>query len=253
MDVHLVPARADNYIFIVRETATNTTIVIDPTDAAPVLNFCKQQNWHVDAVLLTHHHPDHITGVPEIAQHYSAEVWGYAPDQHRLPPLTHALRDGDNVKIQNFNFKVYFTPAHTLGHICYWLESHSALFSGDNLFSMGCGRLFEGTPEMLLTNMRWIRSLPSNTSIYCSHEYTLTNTEFVLSLEPDNLELQTFYRNAQEQRTRHQPTVPLSLATEKKLNPFLRWDDAHLRRALNMESASDLEVITRLRELRNRW
>lgn len=253
MNVHLIPARTDNYIFVIRESATNTTIVIDPTDAAPVLDFCSRLAWKVSAILLTHHHPDHISGVPEVARIHGAPVWGYADDQHRLPPLSHKVAHGDSVKLGNLEFNVYFTPTHTLGHICYYLPALKALFSGDNLFSMGCGRLFEGTPEMLLKNMEWIRSLPDNTMVYCAHEYTLNNTEFAMSLEPENDGLKRFYELAQSKRQRNEPTVPLALNIEKTLNPFLRWDDPALMKALNMEAAAPVEVITRLRELRNKW
>ncbi len=253
MTVHLLPARTDNYIFVLREDATNTTIVIDPTDAEPVLEICSRHQWNINAILITHHHPDHITGVPELAKKYAAPVWGHKLDKHRLPPLDHEVVGGDTFTLGGLRFEVRFTPAHTLGHIAYWLPDQHKLFCGDTLFSMGCGRLFEGTPEMMLKNMEWIRTLPQDTEVFCSHEYTLTNTEFAMSVEPDNTGIADFYTQAQALRKKGLPTIPLNLAEQLALNPFLRYDDPSLRSALKMSSASDLDVFTRLRQLRNQW
>lgn len=253
MTVHVLPAWTDNYIFVIRDDSSDTTIVVDPAESGPVLALCAQQDWKVSAILLTHHHPDHISGVKDLTQKFNCAVWGHKKDAHRLPPLTQELEDGAQFDAGALSFEVRFTPAHTLGHICYWIREHKMLFCGDTLFSMGCGRLFEGTPEMMLKNMRWIRSLPHDTHVYCAHEYTRTNTEFALSLEPQNASLQTFYQSVKTRRANEEFTVPFLLSQEIALNPFLRWDDKNLRKALGLELATDLDVFTHLREQRNQW
>lgn len=253
MNVHQLPARTDNYIYLLRDDATATTLVIDPTDSTPVLNFCVEKEWSIDGILLTHHHPDHITGVPGIVAKFHAPVWGFSGDRHRLPPLTHELKDGDDFSIQSMHFQVKYTPGHTLGHICYFMPEQKYLFCGDTLFSMGCGRLFEGTPEMMLSNFRWMRTLSQDTQVFCSHEYTQVNTEFALSLEPHNEKLKAFYQSVLAKRAQNTPTVPFPLSQEIAMNPVLRWDDSALRTALGLEAAHDVEVFSTVRSRRNQW
>lgn len=248
-----IPVRTDNYIYILQQESSNEVIVIDPAEHQPVLSLCAQNNWRVSDILITHHHPDHIHGVSKIVETFGCSTWGLAADQHRLPHLNHALPHSSSQQIRSFPIFCQYTPGHTLGHISYYLPQHQILFCGDTLFSMGCGRLFEGTPAMMLESLKWIRSLPDNTTVYCSHEYTLTNTEFALSIDPHNLELQEFYKQVVKLRSQNQPTVPMSLKTEKRLNPFLRWDDPHLLQQLTLNAATPLEVLTLIRKKRDRW
>lgn len=251
MTVHQLPALTDNYIYILHDQ--KTTIVIDPAESGQVIDFCHRNNCKVDHILLTHHHPDHIGGVPQLAQKYGAQIWGFAGDKHRLPPLSHPLQDGSSFKIDGIAFEARHTPGHTLGHICYFLPEHKYLFCGDVLFSMGCGRLFEGTAEMSLPNFRWMRALPPETTVFCAHEYTKTNTEFVLSIDSENKKLNTFYKDVVEKRKNKISTVPFPLSQEIELNPFLRWDDKELRQNLDLEEASDVDVFHEIRRRRNQW
>lgn len=253
MTVYQLPARTDNYIYILRDDSAALTLVIDPTDSAPVMDFCKARDWTINHILLTHHHPDHITGVPELVQTYHSQTWGFGADQHRLPPLTHKLENKHTFSIGDFDFQVTHTPCHTLGHICFFVPQKNYLFSGDLIFSMGCGRFFEGTAEMALPHFQWLRTLPNNTTVFCSHEYTQVNTEFALALDPHNEKLKAFYTEVCKKRGTQTPTVPFPLEQEIELNPILRWDDPQLRRALHLEHASDVEVLHAVRHKRNQW
>lgn len=251
MRVVQVPALTDNYIYILHDDALSLTLVIDPAQANSVIQTCRNTNWTVDGVLITHHHPDHIDGVAEIVALYNCPTFGFAKDSYRLPPLTNTVEDNTSFFIKNLEIQAHHTPGHTLGHMCYFFPKVNYLFCGDTLFSMGCGRLFEGTPEMMLKSLKWIRNLPENTQIYCSHEYTQVNTEFALRFEPNNTQLQNFYQDVLAKRQKHTPTVPFSLKEEKALNPMLRWDDPALRLALGLKTATDLEVFTTVRKNRN--
>lgn len=252
--IHQIPTREDNYIYIVRDEPSGTTIVIDPTEHDPVLALCEQKKWQIDAILITHHHPDHIYGIPRLKKVFSPTVWGFKGDRHRLPPLDRELEGNEAFTIKGVDVLTRHTPGHTLGHLSYYIEQEKALFSGDTLFSMGCGRLFEGTPEMMLKSLSWIRQLPEETNVYCSHEYTQTNTEFALSIDPHNKELRAFYNNVEKLRRSNSPTVPMRLETEKQLNPFLRWDDQSLKNSLGLSDASaDVEVFSHVRRLRDKW
>lgn len=253
MKVHQLPADQDNYIYVLRDETQNATIVVDPTEAQPVISLCSKNGWAVDALLITHHHPDHIRGISALRDLFQAPVYGFAQDSHRLPPLNYNLKDGDDFKIKNIHFDVKHTPGHTLGHVNYFLPKWNYLFCGDTLFSMGCGRLFEGSPQVMLTTLDWIRSLPKDTTVFCSHEYTQVNTEFALSIDPRNDQLKTFYETVCEKRASDLPTVPFSLNEQLELNPLLRWDDKSLRKNLNMETASDVDIFTKIRSLRNQW
>jgi hydroxyacylglutathione hydrolase len=254
MEIFQLPADTDNYIYLLRDEATNSTFVVDPTQAEPVLALCKEKKWEITALFITHHHPDHIRGVPKLVNEYNCKVYGFEGDQHRLPPLTHPLKDGDVVNIHSHVFNIKHIPGHTLGHIAYYNSPNGLLFSGDTLFSMGCGRLFEGTPEMMISSLGWIRSLPPTTMVHCSHEYTETNTEFAVSIEPNNSALKKFFERIVELRKMNIPTVPFRLETQLPINPFLRWNDSQLKTALGKPiDVSDVETFADLRRRRDQW
>lgn len=248
-----IPAREDNYIFILRDDPSNTTVVIDPTEHQPVLDLCFQNHWHITAILITHHHPDHIYGIKKIEETFQPTIWGYTQDQHRLPPLTNPLPPSTSFSIGNFKIIAQHTPGHTLGHMSYYFPELQALFCGDTLFSMGCGRLFEGSPEMMLKSLNWIRALPEETTVYCSHEYTQTNTEFAMSLDPQNEGLKAYYKNVLKKRAQNAPTIPMALKTETALNPFLRWDDKNFKTELGIDNLDSIDTLAYIRRLRDRW
>lgn len=253
VEVHQVAARRDNYIYIVRDPVQNLTIVMDPSVPGPALAYCQDRGWKATHVLITHHHYDHVEGIDELKSQFGCPVLALADDSFRVPGCTDTFKKDASLKLGTHGVQTLFTPGHTLGHVSYYFSDLGFLFCGDTLFSFGCGRLFEGTPEMMMASLARLRVLPSETTFFCGHEYTVNNLEFALSLEPESQTLRDFLQKAQALRAQGQSTVPASLGQEIRHNPFLRWDDPQLRQALGMETATDLEVFTLVRSRRNSW
>ncbi|MCX7932054.1 MAG: hydroxyacylglutathione hydrolase [Rhodovarius sp.] len=220
LSVRPIPILADNYAWWLRDEATGQVAVVDPGDAAAVTALLDAEGCGLDWILLTHHHADHIAGTAELVARYGARVAGAAADAHRLPPLDAALRGGDSFVLGASAAEILETPGHTLGHIAFSFPGW--LFCGDTLFSLGCGRLIEGTAEDLFRSLRRIDALPGETLIACGHEYTLANGRFALTVEPDNEALRARIAEAEAQRAAGRPTVPSTLASERAANPFLR-------------------------------
>lgn len=249
LEIRTVPAFQDNLLWLLRCTSTGQTAVVDPGDAAPVLDALAGQPLH--QILLTHHHSDHIGGVEELRARSGARVLGFQPDRARLPRLDEAVEEGSRIHVGEHEATVLFLPAHTRGHIAWHFSRADALFCGDVLFLLGCGRLFEGTPTQLWAAMQRIRALPGTTRVYCAHEYTLTNARFALSVDPDNIALQDRVERLRAQRATGAFTVPGALDEERLTNPFLRADDPSLAAALGLSGASAVEVTAELRRRRD--
>ncbi|MCB0362507.1 MAG: hydroxyacylglutathione hydrolase, partial [Bdellovibrionales bacterium] len=245
--VELVPAFLDNYIFILTDEETGKTAVVDPGESSGVLKALANSGKRLDSILLTHHHFDHVGGVSELRQKYGCEIYGSEEDQHRLPPLSRSLKDQDSFSIGKSWCSVIEVPGHTLGHIAFWFPEDKILFCGDTLFSLGCGRLFEGSPQQMWHSLQKIRSLPEESQIYCAHEYTLANGKFASYLEPENEELAAYLQKAKEMRSLNQPTIPCLLKMEKKLNPFLKPLSPPILSKLGIYCSDPLEAFTQLR------
>lgn len=244
--VELVPAFEDNYIFVLIDSGRKECLVVDPGESEDVLAFIAKEGLTLTALLLTHHHADHIGGVTAIKAKFP-QVPIYAPlkNKTQIPQGTHYVSDGDVLNLSSFQFRVMELPGHTLGHVAFWEESQQWLFSGDVLFGLGCGRLFEGTPEQMYQSLSKIRALPEETLIFCTHEYTETNLRFCKALGPidsftmpiDNEDFQSYEDDLLKRREQGQPSVPLSLKREKRSNPFLlahsAQDFAGIREARN--------------------
>ncbi len=214
-----VPAFQDNYIWCIRQG--NRVSLVDPGDAGPVLHMLDREGLIPSAILITHHHDDHVGGIEGLLERYPLPVYG--PAKERIPGMSHPLREGDAVSLETaLSLKVLEVPGHTLGHIAY--AGGRLLFCGDTLFTGGCGRLFEGTPEQMYASLRKLSLLPNDTLVYCAHEYTLDNLRFALKVEPENLELQNRFKETLYLREQGLPTVPASLRLEKCTNPFLRCE-----------------------------
>ncbi len=216
-----IPAFQDNYIWLFQKPESADVVVVDPGDAKPVIDYLNTHNLNLVGILITHHHADHTGGVNKLKSLYNPVVYG--PKNSPFKGMTHTLGDGDSCEILGANFAIKHVPAHTLDHISYFLEGEQPiLFCGDTLFLAGCGRLFEGTPTQMLSAMKYFDSLPANTLVYCTHEYSLSNLAFAAAVEPNNAAIQTAISDCQQKRNQQQPTLPSNIAQEREINPFMR-------------------------------
>jgi len=251
LDVELVPVLSDNYVYLAHEPESGETAVVDPAVAGPVLDAAERRGWRITHILNTHHHGDHTGGNLEVQKGTGAPIVGPKYDEARIPGIQIALEEGDTYKVGNAEAQVFFTPGHTRGHICFWFPDAGVLFSGDTLFALGCGRLFEGTAEQMWASLQKLRKLPDATRIYCGHEYTQTNARCALTVDPDNARLREYARRIDTLRAEGKPTIPAEMGLEKAANPFLRADDPALAAAMGMAGADPVDVFAAVREKRN--
>ena len=227
MKIVQIPLLRDNYAYLLICDKTKQAAVVDPSEAEPVLRRIETEQVSLRAILNTHHHRDHTGGNEGILAKHKVEVYGHKSDQSRITGLTHGVDEGDEVSIGDVNGKVFYIPGHTTGHIAFLFDNN--LFCGDTLFTAGCGRLFEGTPEQMHASLKKLMALPDNTKIYCGHEYTESNLRFAMSVESKNPKLASRFERVQGLRSRGTPTVPSTMEEEKQTNPFLRWDSKELQ------------------------
>ena len=221
-----IPILSDNYAWLVRDEATGFTAVVDPAEEAPVVAAIEAAGGRLDAILLTHHHDDHIAAVEPIRKRYGVPVTGAKADAHRLPRLDQAVREGDMVALGEASARVIDTPGHTVGHISYFIEPGAVLLSGDTLFSLGCGKLLEGTAADMFGSLQKFSTLPPDTIVCCGHEYTQSNARFAVTEEPGNVALQGRAAEVDRLRASGKPTIPSRLGDELAQNPFLHAPDA---------------------------
>lgn len=240
MDIHVVPCLKDNYAYLLSD-ATGHTVIVDPSETEPVLRAVRERELQPVAIWATHHHFDHVGGIAGLLEAYPGiEVVGsdYDARHGRIPGLTRALSSGDALWFDSRRVQLEFVPGHTLGAVAYLCEG--AVFSGDTLFAAGCGRMFEGTPEVMQTSLAKLRALPADTRLYCGHEYTEANLRFAAHIEPDNVAIHECVRKVEGLRAQGSPSVPTRMADECAVNPFLRWDvPAVIERARSLGAESD--------------
>ena len=247
LEIERVPALQDNYIWLVREPASGKVAVVDPADPAPVRTALKRKGWTLTHILNTHHHPDHVDNNLALKSEFGCTIVGPAPDAARIPGIDVQVGDGDVYRFGEAEAKVFFVPGHTRGHIAYWFAGHGALFCGDTLFALGCGRLFESTPEQMWRSLSTLRALPPETEVYCAHEYTQSNARFALTVDPENRDLARRAAEIDRMRAADIPTVPSTLDEERRTNPFLRADDPGVAQAVGLAGADPVRVFAEVR------
>lgn len=252
-ELELVPVLADNYVYLVREPESGAVAVVDPSVADPVIEALEHRGWSPEVILNTHHHPDHVGGNAGLKRRYGCEIIAPAADRHRISGVDRWVGEGDEVAIGNARGQVIAVPGHTSGHIAYHFPEQKVLFCGDTLFSLGCGRLFEGTPAQMWTSLCKLMRPAKDTLVCCAHEYTEANGRFALTLEPENAALRTRIKEVVALRSENQPSVPSSLGVELAANPFLRPESPEIRETLGMSNADNVAVFAEIRRRKDRF
>jgi len=250
LEVYQFKCRSDNFGVLIHDPEAGVTAAIDAPEADAIREALKAKGWTLTHILVTHHHPDHVAGIGTLKGETNCAVTG--PAKGRISGVDTSLAEGDDYAFGNYRAQVLETPGHTLDHIVYWFEEPGLLFAGDTLFSLGCGRLFEGTPAQMWHSLQKLMRLPRETEVYCGHEYTLSNAEFALTVESGNDALQERAAEVRRLRAENKPTLPTTLGRELDTNPFLRPDSPEIRQTLGMEDASDEDVWAELRRRKDR-
>ena len=238
----------DNYIYLIHDEISGETAVVDPAVAEPVIDYLAKQGWQLKYVLNTHHHLGHVEGNTALKQRTGCTVVAGQTDAHRIPDFDIGVSEGDALFLGQHKIKVMITPGHTTGHVVYYFEKDDLLFCGDTLFVMGCGRLFEGTPEQMYASLQKLKALPAETKVYCAHEYTQANGKFALSVESDNQVLQDKLQRVAELRRNNLSTVPSTIAEEIATNPFFRTESLSIQKNLDLVGAEQVDIFTELRK-----
>ena len=239
MRIEIIPCLQDNYSYLVIDEKKNNACVIDPGESAPIIKYLDDNKINLKFILNTHHHYDHIDGNKDLKKKYQAKILGYQGDKDRIPNIDILLKDGEIWKEENFESKIIYVPGHTLGHICFYFFKDKAVFTGDTLFSLGCGRLFEGTYAQMFMSLNKIKELPLDTKIFCGHEYTLSNSKFCAAHDKNNRNLKKKILEIKKKLNNNLPTIPTTIKEELECNIFLR--------------ANNLETFSKLRDLKDKF
>ncbi|MBK8907297.1 MAG: hydroxyacylglutathione hydrolase [Rhodospirillales bacterium] len=253
LQVHQIPVLSDNYVYLAREPENDVCACVDPAVAEPVLRALDRLGWRLTHILNTHHHGDHVGGNLELKRATGCTIVGNAADADRIPGIDVEVRDGGTFRLGTENARIIDVSGHTRGHIAYWFEASRVLFCGDTLFSLGCGRLFEGTPAEMWASLRKLRDLPDDTAVYCAHEYTLSNAAFALAVDPDNSALRARAEEVRALRAVNRPTVPSTIGAERAANPFLRADADDLQQAAGLAGRDPVSAFAEIRRRKDRF
>ena len=253
MKIEIIPCLKDNYSYLIIDEKNNKACVVDPGEAQPVINYLEKNNIRLAFILNTHHHYDHVDGNSELKKKYNAKVVGYINDAKRIPNIDITVKDEEIWSEKNFKAKIKHIPGHTLGHICFHFFNEKIIFTGDTLFSLGCGKIFEGTYSQMHKSLAFFKSLPLNTEIYCGHEYTLQNSKFCTKYDPDNKNLKNKIITIKKNLKNNLPTIPSTIKDELECNIFLRSDNLDIQTKLNLNNNNSLETFSKLRDLKDNF
>jgi len=246
IEIVTVPCLSDNYAFLIHDSASGQTALVDAPESAPIQAALSARGWSLSHILITHHHGDHIDGVADLRSS-GVKVIGAGADAHRLPALDHMVADGDQFDFAGHDVQVFDVSGHTIGHVAFYIPDANAVFTADSLMALGCGRLFEGKPDQMWASLSRLAALPAETIVCSGHEYTAANAKFALTIEPDNAALQSRVADITKARADGRPTVPSLLSLELATNPFLRAGLSEVKSAINMQHATDAEVFSEIR------
>ncbi len=253
LEVVQIPVLRDNYVYLARDPATGACAAVDPAVAGPVLAALDERGWRLSHILNTHHHHDHVGGNLELKRATGCVIVGNAEDAARIPGIDRKVAGGDRFALGACTAEVIAVSGHTIGHIAYWFADAGVLFCGDTLFALGCGRLFEGTPEQMWQSLSRLRALPAHTRVYCAHEYTEANAAFALSVDPANAALVDRAEAVRAARRAGRPTVPSTIEEERRTNPFLRADEPALAQAAGLPGAKPERVFAEIRRRKDHF
>ena len=249
-NIYIFPQLSDNYGYLIKIPHAREAAIVDPSDLEMCEKILDLNDCTLSHILLTHHHDDHIAAVEDLRKKYNSKVIGYELDK-QLPQLDITVKENEELSLFENTYKIISTPGHTTQHICYFNIDFSLLFSGDTLFSLGCGRMFEGTPKLFWESLSKIKQLPPETKIYCGHEYTLNNLKFALSIDPENEDLKKYGAWINKQNIDSRPTIPFELSKELKINPFLRCDDNYFFELY--QSEDPIEIFKKMRQAKDNF
>ena len=239
MKIEIIKCLQDNYAYMVIDETSNLSIVVDPSESKPIIDYVEKNKLNLKFILNTHHHFDHVGGNKELKKKYNLKVIGFKGDKNRIPEIDIALSDKEIWRSNNFETKIYHIPGHTSGHICYHFFKQNILFTGDTLFSLGCGRIFEGTYEEMFSSLQLIKGFPLDTKIYCGHEYTLNNSNFCINYDEENSALKDKIKLIKKKLDKNLPTMPTTIKEELECNIFLR--------------SKDVKSFSKLRDLKDKF
>lgn len=253
LEIAQIPVLQDNYLFLIHDPASGETGIIDPALEDETVDALGARGWQPSYIFNTHHHWDHVGANLALKKRYDLKIIGPAADRDRIPGIDIAVGDGDKIYLGNHAAEILFVPGHTSGHIAYHFAGEKALFCGDTLFAMGCGRLFEGTPDEMWSSLSRLMQLPDDTQVYCAHEYTLSNGKFALTVDPENLDLVARMQEVERLRAEGRPTVPTSIGAEKATNPFMRPTSESLQETVGMLGAPIPAVFAEVRKRKDNF
>ena len=251
--VEQFPVRSDNFGVLIHDPDQRVTASIDAPEEEPIVARLREKGWTLDRILTTHHHSDHVEANLALKHAYGCSITGPAREADRIPGIDTQVGGGDTFQFGGFEVRVIDTPGHTLGHVSYWLPAAGVAFVADTLFALGCGRVFEGTPEMMWASLERLAGLPNETVIYCGHEYTEANARFAVTIEPENAELMRRAEEVRRLRSEGKATLPTTVALEKRTNPFLRANERTIRARLGMEQAPPAAVFAEIRRRKDNF